>query len=123
MAKASYEEIGRRLREARVRAGLTQEYVANHLGVQRPVISDMETGKRKINALEIMQLAELYGCSPMSFFPSETHGEQQEEPFVCRALFRAKELTPEDRARLSWLEGFLKDFESLRKIMEGEGLA
>lgn len=121
MAELSYEEIGRRLRDARKAAGLTQQYVAECLGVKHPVVSEMEAGKRKVSALEIAKLAELYGRSPLSFLKSGHDEEVHTDSLSCKALFRAKELTPEDRARLSWLEGFLRDFEQLRAIIEKEG--
>ena len=54
------EELGRRLRQAREACGLTQEQVAEHLGVSRPTVAQMELGNRAITSLELDRLAWLY---------------------------------------------------------------
>ncbi len=62
------EELGRRLREARERAGLTQEEVARDLEIPRTAVALFEAGKRKISGLELARLAFLYGRTPGDFF-------------------------------------------------------
>lgn len=57
------ELMALRLRQARENAGVTQSEVAQHLRVRRPAISQMERGHRRVLALEVKALAELYGCS------------------------------------------------------------
>ncbi|MFD3430920.1 helix-turn-helix domain-containing protein [Nocardia fluminea] len=59
-----WRELGRRLRRARVDAGLSQQDAADHLGTSRSAISEMERGNRKTYALELRDLACLYGCAP-----------------------------------------------------------
>lgn len=54
------EKIATRIRDARVMAGLSQAQAAEKLNLQRPAISEIESGKRKVSAEEIIQLAELY---------------------------------------------------------------
>lgn len=56
-----------RLREARKAVGLTQEDVAAALGVPQKYISRIETGERRIDPVELQELAELYG-KPLQFF-------------------------------------------------------
>lgn len=56
-----------RLREARLAAGLTQEKVATTLGVRQKYISKIETGERRIDPIELQELADLYG-KPVLFF-------------------------------------------------------
>lgn len=65
------EQLATRLREARERAGLTQEEVARSLGLPRSAIALMETGKRKVSGLELARLAYLYGRSPAEFLAPE----------------------------------------------------
>ena len=50
-----------RLRQARLDAGLTQDDVASRLGVRQNFVSKMETGERRIDPVELAELAELYG--------------------------------------------------------------
>ncbi|MFD1631088.1 helix-turn-helix domain-containing protein [Pseudopedobacter beijingensis] len=57
------EQIAERLKEARVMSGLSQENAAKILQIQRPAISEIESGKRKVSAEEIIQFAKLYKVS------------------------------------------------------------
>jgi transcriptional regulator with XRE-family HTH domain len=54
------EKIAARIRDARVMAGLSQAQAAEKLALQRPAISEIESGKRKVSAEEIIQLSQLY---------------------------------------------------------------
>lgn len=55
--------IAERLRAAREQAGLSQGQVAVKLGMQRPTISEIEAGRRKVTAEEAGAFAELYDVS------------------------------------------------------------
>lgn len=63
-------KLAERLREAREAAGLSQEDVAQKLGVPRPAVSQIENGHRRVEALELARLAKLYG-RPLGFFADE----------------------------------------------------
>ena len=62
-----YRTLLLRLREARKAAGMSQEDVAAALGVPQKYISRIETGERRIDPLELQELADLYG-KPLPFF-------------------------------------------------------
>lgn len=53
-------ELGKRIKEARTAFHLSQEYVARQLGVSRSAVADMESGKRKVSAMELKKLSELF---------------------------------------------------------------
>ncbi|MDP9353267.1 MAG: XRE family transcriptional regulator [Chloroflexota bacterium] len=55
------EELGRRLRSARERAGYTQDDAAVALGLDATAVTKMERGRRGVGALELDALAALYG--------------------------------------------------------------
>ncbi len=57
------EKIAERLKEARILSGLSQESAAKILELQRPAISEIESGRRKVSAEEIIQFANLYRVS------------------------------------------------------------
>src|SRR5438552_2230577 len=61
MAKAN--ELGNRLREAREMAGLTQTAAAEALGMRRPSVSEIESGRRRVTTDELYKIADLYGVS------------------------------------------------------------
>lgn len=52
--------IGSRLAIARNRAGLSQSQVAAKLKLPRPSISEIEAGRRRVSADELMHFADLY---------------------------------------------------------------
>ena len=54
-------EIGKKLKAARSRAGLTQEQVAEALDVTRQAVSKWETGAAEPSTSNLLALAKLYG--------------------------------------------------------------
>lgn len=54
------EMIAKRLKEARIQAGLSQEQAAKILKIQRPTISEIEAGRRKVSAEEIIEFSKIY---------------------------------------------------------------
>ena len=56
-------ELGARLAAARHQAGLSQQQVADRLGMRRPAISEIETGERDVKSLELDRFAQLYGVT------------------------------------------------------------
>lgn len=69
-------ELGRRLRTSRDGMGLSQQDVAEKLGLQRTAISLIESGQRQVSTIELTQLATLYRRSVPEFLePNESYGE------------------------------------------------
>ena len=63
MNGVSVVDIGKRLRLARERAGLTQVQVAGEIGIARTTLVAIESGKRQVRVDEIRLLARSYGGS------------------------------------------------------------
>jgi Zn-dependent peptidase ImmA (M78 family)/DNA-binding XRE family transcriptional regulator len=78
-------ELSRRIRAAREACGLTQEQVAERLGVSRSAIVQIEQGKRSVSSLELDRLAHLFGRDIREFV-----AESFEEESTLAALFRAE---------------------------------
>jgi len=57
------KELADRLRAAREQAGLSQGQVAKLLTYQRPTISEIEAGRRRVTAEELRVFADVYGVS------------------------------------------------------------
>ncbi len=57
----------KKLREARLQAGLTQGYASKKLGQPQSFISRIESGQRLVEFAELLELANVYG-QPLSFF-------------------------------------------------------
>jgi len=58
------QNFGRRVRDARVACGLTQEQLADRAGFDRTYVSLVERGKRNLSLLNIYQLASSLGSQP-----------------------------------------------------------
>jgi Zn-dependent peptidase ImmA (M78 family)/DNA-binding XRE family transcriptional regulator len=78
-------ELSRRIRAARESCGLTQEQVAERLGVSRPVVVQIEQGNRSVSSLELDRLAHLFGRDIREFL-----ARSFEDADVLAALFRAE---------------------------------
>lgn len=55
--------LARRLRAARVRAGLTQVEVARTLELHRPAVTEIEAGRRSVSSEELERFSRLYQVS------------------------------------------------------------
>jgi transcriptional regulator with XRE-family HTH domain len=56
-----YRRFVKKLKAARIEAGLTQVDVAHRLKKPQSFISKFETGERRIDPVELRHLAEIYG--------------------------------------------------------------
>jgi len=96
-----------RLREAREYLGFSQEEVATYLELSRSALSNIESGQRKVEALELKKLARLYK-RPVSYFTGdETEGESYGED-IAHLARKASELSADDRAELGRFADFLR---------------
>lgn len=59
-----FRSLGEALKENRVRCKMTQEFVAEHLGVSRQAVSKWENGTSDPSTSNLLALAKLYGISP-----------------------------------------------------------
>lgn len=90
--------LGERLREVRTYLGLKQAEVAAHLRISRTALSDIENGKRRIEATELSRLARLYR-HPVTYFTGED--TTTAVPIdVTQLVPDAAQLSPEDRDEL-----------------------
>jgi transcriptional regulator with XRE-family HTH domain len=100
-------ELGARLRAAREFLGFSQEEVAEHMGLSRPAISNIEAGKRKVSSEELKRFAELYR-RPYEYLLGETEGLAEDE--TTEALFRAaRDLSEGDKAQVLRFAEFLRN--------------
>lgn len=99
--------VAQRLREAREYVGLSQAEVAQAMNLARPAIANIEAGNRKVEAVELEQLASLYGQSvtyllsgddPLASTPDQVN-------FLARAV---KGLSPKDLDEVARFATFLK---------------
>ncbi len=110
------QQIGERLRQARIEADLKQEQVARYLKVNVSAVSGLENGQRKLDSVELFYLSKLYG-KPLDWFFSEGHPLTNQgsrwydnDPLVREAIFLLKKASPDLRKKAAYgILGFLSD--------------
>ncbi len=98
--------LASRLKEMREYLSLSQEEVAEMLKIPRSAISLIESGERKVDALELKKFAQIYQC-PLDHFtgsPEEEAGKNREIAFLAKA---AAKLGAQDREELLRFARFL----------------
>lgn len=55
--------IGQRIKELRIKTGISQQKLADTLGVSRPTITQIESGERKVSSDELVKLSEIFDCT------------------------------------------------------------
>jgi transcriptional regulator with XRE-family HTH domain len=105
MPDEAKQQLAERLREAREYLGLSQEEVAQQMGMLRPAISQIENGNRRVDAIELGKFAKLYQ-RPVSFFTGEEAvGEAPQIEMLKRT---AEELSDKDREEVLRFAEFLR---------------
>jgi len=111
-------QLGSRLRLARERRGLSQQAVADALGLPRTAVTNMETGNRAISTLELTKLADLYGYSAAFFLgANEGTGTEDLSVVLLRALPGIED-TPKVEAEVRRLLDLYCEGAVLRRMLD-----
>lgn len=94
------EKIATRIKEARIMSGLSQAQAAERLYLQRPAISEIESGKRKVSAEEIIQIAELYRVDTTWLLLRDEENDLSTSEQLKFAARELSKLSPEDVLKL-----------------------
>lgn len=71
-----YVLIGKRIKECRKKAKMTQEQLAEHLGVSTAYMSQIETGKAAVNISRLAQIGKLLQTDAGYFLSGTTASNQ-----------------------------------------------
>jgi transcriptional regulator with XRE-family HTH domain len=115
-------KLGRRLKHAREKSGLTQSRVAALLGIPREVVSYFESGAREPGMDDVMRLADVYGIDPRYLLP-ESEDTCEIEPVGDSSIslaFRARKIAEEDLPIIVESRRFLNNLSDLNRLLEGE---
>ncbi len=85
--------LGQRIRVLRETTGISQDKLAEMLAMSRPTMSQMEAGRRRVTAGELMRLSEIFSLSVESLL------DLKKEPEITlkEARKKKKDLTPQIR--------------------------
>ena len=95
-----------KLREAREYLGLSQDEVAKKVGMPRTALTNIEQGTRKVEAIELQNLATLYKRS-LSYFSGEEEVSAL-PPDVAHLARAVSKLSSKDREELGRFAEYLK---------------
>lgn len=106
----SWEEVGKRIDRALRENGQSQAALAAELGCHPSSVSRMVTGERKVDSVELAQVAEFVG-RPMWWF-------LEERPAMEEVLARATESTTDADVRraITLFEELLSEYRWLRGL-------
>ena len=92
--------IASRIRDARRLAGLSQGQVAKMLGLQRPSVTEIESGNRAVAAEELAKLAEIFDVSVTWLLGESTGRLDAHDDRLQLAARELQKLQPKDLDRL-----------------------
>jgi len=101
------QRLGERLREARKYLGLNQEDVAYYLKIPRTALVDIESGQRRVEAIELTHLAQLYK-QPVGYFLGEDASASALPASVMFLAKKAAELSDQDKEEVSRFVEYLR---------------
>ncbi|WP_103061670.1 helix-turn-helix domain-containing protein [Actinomyces qiguomingii] len=68
MGEMTAQSLGARIREARQRVGMSQQMLAERVGLDRTAVNKIESGNRKISAIELSDVADALRVRMVAFF-------------------------------------------------------
>ena len=98
--------LGELLKQAREYVELSQEEVGRRLNIPRTAISMIESGQRRLDALELKRFSELYQ-RPVAYFTGEQELSAALPEDIEHLARRASKLSETDRAELTRFAEFL----------------
>ena len=108
------EEIGKSVKELRLRANLTQKNVADFLSLDQSMVAKIEKGERALSSDVIEMLSSLFCC------PIESILEDEEPVQSCAVSFRRNSLSAEDLRALSDVNKIVMNQFEMDKITGGK---
>ncbi|GAB4383620.1 MAG: hypothetical protein Kow00121_45810 [Elainellaceae cyanobacterium] len=118
----NYAELGCRIRQAREEAALSQDVVAQHLGLTRSAVSLIESGKRKVDSLELRAFSQFVGKSVAFFLDDEVatvHAQPLGDEDPTHILFSANQVVDisQDRSQIERFAWFHREFVHLARML------
>lgn len=101
------KKLGERLKESREYLGLKQEEVAGYLKLPRTALSGIESGQRRVEAIELSRLARLYR-QPVGYLTGDEEGTANLPPDVAHLARQAAGLSVSDREELARFAEYLR---------------
>jgi len=111
IAPPSAVTVGHALKQARIAMGLTLKRVSESMGIAMSTISEIESGKRRVSAVELYRFAKLYQ-RPISFFL-----EESETSASFAILLRAAGTASVSKGTIINFHELCRSYRDLRKLI------
>jgi len=108
--------IGLNLKSYRVKLGLTQESLAEYLGVSREEISYYENGRRPVSTSLLSKAAKLFGIDEYDFYEEDMSAAKTKVALA----FRANELNSSDLHQIADFRKIVLNYLGMKNILEHE---
>lgn len=108
--------IGKNLSMLRGANNLTQQQVADYLGITRSAYSNYEDGTREAPMEVLLRSADLFGCDVHLLL--EENKDVVANMLVC--AFRVDELSAEDMNEISYFKRIVKNYLKIKRLLEDE---
>ena len=109
--------IGKNIKIIREKSGVSQEDIADYVGIKREILSYYENGKREVSLLHLEKIAEFLNVDLESFLEENPSKIQ---PDLALA-FRADEWTASDRDHIVYFKRIVKNYLKMKTI-EANGI-
>lgn len=93
------KEIGQKLKHLRKSRKITQQEVAEKVGLQRSTLSNYEIGRRSPHIKELQKLAEAFGVG-LDYFGVQNTDEVFDVLARAKEVFQSEEIRSEDKEQL-----------------------
>ena len=108
--------VGANVKRLRKRGGLTQEHVAQYLGIDQTLVSKVEAGQRSLGVASLERLCDLFFCTLDDLLDD---GPQTSE--AKAVAFRADGFGVDDLQALAAIERIVCNLEDLAALEKATG--
>lgn len=102
--------IGRKMKELRIRAGFNQSMIAEYLQVEPSIISEIENGEREVGTDVIKKLAELFGCKVSAIM------NDKEDISCLNVAFCTSGMSKEDLNSIAVINRLASNIEDMQRM-------
>jgi len=111
-----FQDLAKNIKKARLTRGLTQEQLANTLGVSRPTYINIESGDKDPTAKELEKLSIALNVSIAEFFDEPRNNEKFKQMYFYILQFFKKGIPKTKLAKLLYFADFRNYYEELNPM-------
>lgn len=112
------EKIGARIRDARMKKGISQEKLAELAELSWSCISRLETGRTMVSVEKLIRIADVLNVGVDELLQDFIYGETADKRLVSRILYLLNSCTTEEK--LYWVENLRLYVDVVKKRRNSE---